>query len=132
MLDPNLDVLLVEDDPVTRRLVSGQLQRLGVQKIRQVENGRAALEEIGRQKPQVVITDWGMPRVNGLQLLQIIRKHDAIKSLPVLMITSRSEKDYILTAAQEGVNAYIVKPFDAPTLEAKLNKILGSSLNPSD
>jgi two-component system chemotaxis response regulator CheY len=124
MLDPNLDVLLADDDPVSRRMVCGQLQRLGVQKIRQVEDGRSALEEIGRQKPQVLITEWGMPRINGLQLLQIIRKHETLKALPVLMITSRSEKDYILAAAQEGVSAYIVKPFDAQTLEAKLNKIL--------
>ncbi|MGE0680933.1 MAG: response regulator [Candidatus Binatia bacterium] len=124
MLDPNLDVLLAEDDPVTRRMVSGQLQRLGVQTIRQVEDGRLALEEIARQMPQVLITDWSMPRVNGLQLLQIIRKHEALKSLPVLMITSRSEKEYVLTAAQEGVSSYIVKPFDVQTLEAKLSKIL--------
>jgi two-component system chemotaxis response regulator CheY len=124
MLDPNLDILLVDDDPVTRRMVSGQLQRLGVQKIRQVEDGRAALEEIAKQKPQVLITDWSMPRVNGLQLLQIIRKHEALKSLPVLMITSRSEKDDVLTALQEGVSSYIVKPFDVQTLETKLNKIL--------
>lgn len=125
MLDPNLDVLLVEDEPVTRKMVSGQLQRLGIHNVRQVEDGRAALEEIVKQKPQVVITDWGMPRVNGLQLLQAIRKHEAFKSLPVLMITSRAEKDYILTAAQEGVSSYIIKPFDVRTLEAKLVKILG-------
>jgi two-component system chemotaxis response regulator CheY len=124
MLDPNLDVLLVDDDPVTRRMVCGQLQRLGVQKIRQAEDGRAALEELGRQKPNVLITDWNMPRVNGLQLLQIIRKHEAFKSLPVLMITGRAEKEYVLTAAQEGVSSYIVKPFDVQTLETKLNKVL--------
>jgi len=124
MLDPNLDILLVDDDPVTRRMVSGQLQRLGVEKIRQVEDGRAALEEISKQKPHVVITDWGMPRVNGLQLLQVIRKHEALKSLPVLMITSRSEKEYVLTAAQEGVSSYIVKPFNVQTLETKISKIL--------
>lgn len=124
MLDPSLDILLVEDDPVTRRMVRGQLQRLGVQKVREAENGKAAIEEIGRQKPQVIITDWGMPKLNGLQLLQIIRKHDALKTLPVLMITSRSEKEYIVTAVQEGVSSYIVKPFDAATLEARLRKIL--------
>ena len=124
MLDPNLDVLLVEDDPVTRRMVSGQLQRLGVQNIRQVVDGRAALVEIARQKPQVLITDWGMPRINGLQLLQIIRKHEALKSLPVLMVTGRAEKEYVLAAVQEGVSSYIVKPFDVQTLEAKLTKIL--------
>lgn len=124
MLDPNLDVLLAEDDPVTRRMVCGHLQRLGVQHIRQVENGREALEEIAKQLPQVLITDWSMPRVSGLQLLQIIRKHEALKSLPVLMITGRAEKEDVLTAAHEGVNSYIVKPFDAQTLEAKLSKIL--------
>ena len=127
MLDPDLDVLLVDDDPVARRMVSGLLQRLGVHNIRQAEDGRAALEEIKKQKPQVLITDWGMPRINGLQLLQVIRQHATLKALPVLMITGRSEKEYILTAAQEGVSSYIVKPFDAQTLEAKLTTMLGES-----
>jgi two-component system chemotaxis response regulator CheY len=124
MLDPNLDVLVVEDDPVTRRMVRGQLQRLGIQKVREAEDGKSALEEIGKQKPHVVITDWGMPKLNGLQLLQIIRKHEALKHLPVLMMTSRSEKEYVLTAAQEGVSSYIVKPFDVKTLETKILKML--------
>jgi two-component system chemotaxis response regulator CheY len=124
MLDPNLDILLVEDDPVTRRMVSGLLRRLGIQKIREAEDGRSALEAIGKQKPHVVITDWSMPKMNGLQLLQIIRKHEMLKTLPVLMITGRSEREYVLSAAQERVNSYIVKPFDAKTLEAKLVKML--------
>jgi two-component system chemotaxis response regulator CheY len=125
MLDPNLDILVVEDDPVTRRMVCGHLQRLGVQQIREAGDGKSALEEIYKQTPQVVITDWGMPKVNGLQLLQIIRKHDALKHLPVLMITGRAEKEYVLTAAQEGVSSYIVKPFDSATLGAKIEKMLG-------
>ena len=124
MLDPSLDILVVEDDPVTRRMVCGHLQRLGIQQIREAEDGKSALAEISRQKPQVIITDWGMPKLNGLQLLQIIRKHEALKHLPVLMITSRSEKEYIFTAAQEGVSSYIVKPFYATTLGTKIEKML--------
>jgi two-component system chemotaxis response regulator CheY len=124
MLDPNLDILLVEDDPVTRRMVKGHLERLGIRKVREAENGKIALDEIKTKIPHAVITDWGMPKLNGLQLLQIIRNHEALKHLPVLMITSRSEKEYILTAAQEGVSAYIVKPFDASALELKINKML--------
>lgn len=124
MLDPSLDILVVEDDPVTRRLVCGHLQRLGIPKVREAEDGKSALAEISKHPPQVVITDWGMPKLNGLQLLQIIRKHEALKHLPVLMITSRTEKEYILTAAQEGVSSYIVKPFDAATLGAKIEKML--------
>lgn len=124
MLDPSLDILVVEDDPVTRRLVCGHLQRLGIPKVREAEDGKSALAEISKRAPQVVITDWGMPKLSGLQLLQIIRKHEALKHLPVLMITSRTEKEYILTAAQEGVSSYIVKPFDAATLGAKIEKML--------
>ena len=124
MLDPNLDILLVEDDPVTRRIVCRHLQRLGVKQIREAQDGRAALEEIGQQIPQLVITDWGMPKVNGLQLLQILRKHEMLKDIPVLMITSHAEKDYIVTAIQEGVSSYIVKPFNATTLEEKISRCL--------
>ena len=126
MLDPNLDILVVEDDPVTRRMVKRHLQRLGIQKFREAEDGKVALEEIKRQRPQLVITDWSMPKLNGLELVQIIQSHEALKHIPVLMMTSRSDKADILTAAQEGVRSYLVKPFDAATLEVKISKILGS------
>ncbi len=126
MLDPNLDILVVEDDPVTRRMVKRHLQRLGIEQFREAEDGKVALEEIKRQQPQLVITDWSMPKLNGLELLHILQAHESLKHIPVLMMTSRSDKADILTAAQEGVRSYLVKPFDAATLEVKISKILGS------
>ena len=124
MLDPNLDILVVEDDPVTRRMVKRHLQRLGIETFREAEDGKVALEEIKRQRPQLVITDWSMPKLNGLELLHIIQAHEALKHIPVLMMTSRSDKEDILTAVQEGVRSYLVKPFDAAALELKISKIL--------
>src|SRR5258706_8172859 len=125
MLDPNLDILVVEDDPVTRRMVKRHLQRLGIETFREAEDGKVALEEIKRQQPQLVITDWSMPKLNGIELVQIIQAHKSLKHIPVLMMTSRSDKADILIAAQEGVRSYLVKPFDAATLEVKISKILG-------
>ena len=124
MLDPTLDILVVEDDPVTRRMVKRHLQRLGIRTFREAEDGKVALEEIKQQHPQLVITDWSMPKLNGLELVQILQSHESLQHIPVLLMTSRSDKADILAAAHEGVRSYLVKPFDAATLEIKMSKIL--------
>jgi two-component system chemotaxis response regulator CheY len=82
------------------------------------------MKEIRRQKPRAVITDWGMPKVSGIELLQAMRRHEALKDLPVLMITCRSEKEYILAAAREKVRAYLVKPFALKALDMHRRKVL--------
>ena len=124
MLDPGLDILVVEDDPVVRRMVGRLLRQLGLHHVRAVADGKAALEAMAQQTPQVVITDWNMPTVSGFQLLRAMRGHEALKAIPVLMITSRAKRDAVIMARQEGVNAYLVKPFDAATLAAKLRTLL--------
>ena len=82
-----------------------------------------ALKAIKGDNFDFVVTDWNMPNMNGLELLQAIRGDEELKSLPVLMVTAEALKDNILEAVKAGVNNYIVKPFNAETLKEKIDKI---------
>jgi two-component system chemotaxis response regulator CheY len=123
MFNPDLDVLVVDDAATMRRIVKGLLHELGFRNIREAENGSTALEELTRKKADLVVADWNMPVMTGIDMLRAIRADEALKSIPVLMVTAEAKKENIVAALQAGVNNYIVKPFNAKTLEEKLNKI---------
>ena len=123
MFNPDLDVLVVDDAATMRRIVKGLLHELGFRNIREAENGSTALEELNRKKADLVVADWNMPVMTGIDMLRAIRADEALKSIPVLMVTAEAKKENIVAALQAGVSNYIVKPFNAKTLEEKLNKI---------
>jgi two-component system, chemotaxis family, chemotaxis protein CheY len=122
-MDPNIDILVVDDASTMRRIVRGLLRELSLKNIREAENGTDALEELRRKKADLVISDWNMPQMTGIELLRAIRSDTALKDVPVLMVTAEARKENIVEAVQAGVNNYIVKPFSAETLQEKLNKI---------
>jgi two-component system chemotaxis response regulator CheY len=123
MLDPNIEVLVVDDAATMRRIVRSLLRELGVKNVREAEDGSAALEELKRRRADLVISDWNMPHMSGIELLRAIRGSESLKDIPVLMVTAETKKENVLEAVQAGVNNYIVKPFNAKTLEEKLHKI---------
>jgi two-component system, chemotaxis family, chemotaxis protein CheY len=123
VFDPNMDILVVDDASTMRRIVRGLLRELSLKNIREAENGSDALEELKRKKADLVISDWNMPQMTGIELLRAIRSDGSLKDVPVLMVTAEAKKENILEAVQAGVNNYIVKPFSAETLQEKLNKI---------
>ena len=123
MLDTNMDVLVVDDASTMRRIIRALLRELGFKNIREAEDGSAALEDLKRHKADLVITDWNMPQMTGIELLRAIRGDGGLKDTPVLIVTAESKKEHVMEAIQAGVNNYVVKPFNAQTLEDKLNKI---------
>ena len=123
MFNPELDVLVVDDAATMRRILKGLLHELGFKNMREAENGSTAIEELRRKKADLVVSDWNMPVMNGLEMLKAIRADEGLKSVPVLMVTAEAQKENILEAVKAGVNNYVVKPFNAKTLEEKLNKI---------
>jgi two-component system chemotaxis response regulator CheY len=123
MYNPGMDVLVVDDAATMRRIVKGLLRELGIKNIREAENGSTALDELRKKKADLVVSDWNMPIMNGLDLLRAIRQDNDLKSTPVLMVTAEAKKENIVEALQAGVSNYIVKPFNAKTLEEKLSKI---------
>jgi two-component system chemotaxis response regulator CheY len=122
--DPSkIKFLVVDDFSTMRRIVRNLLKELGFTNVEEAEDGAAAWQKLQQGGYDFVVTDWNMPNMDGLTLLQTIRSHPATKSLPVLMITAEAKKENIIAAAQAGASGYIVKPFTAATLNEKLNKI---------
>ena len=123
MPDHKMRFLVVDDFSTMRRIVRNLLKELGFVNIEEAEDGAIALNRLKNEKFDFVVSDWNMPNMTGIQLLQAIRADAALKSLPVLMITAEARKENIIEAAQAGANGYIVKPFTAATLDEKLAKI---------
>ena len=118
-------VLAVDDSATMRRIIKNQLKQSGIEDVDEAENGREALTLLGKGQYDLLITDWNMPEMCGLDLVKEVRKTEAITKLPILMITTVSAKEDIVTALKAGVNNYVVKPFDAPTLQAKVTALVG-------
>ena len=120
--------LVVDDFPTMRRIVRGLLMQTGhaTGTIDEAEDGVQALKRIQAGGIEFVVTDWNMPNMQGIDLLRQIRGNpdSAIRSLPVLLVTAEAKKENILAAAQAGVNGYVVKPFQADVLKAKIDGIL--------
>ncbi len=123
MADKNLSFLVVDDFSTMRRIVRNLLKELGYNNVEEAEDGVDALDKLKAGQFQFVVSDWNMPNLDGLEMLKKIRADDALKQLPVLMVTAEAKKENIIAAAQAGANGYVVKPFSAAILEEKLNKI---------
>jgi two-component system, chemotaxis family, chemotaxis protein CheY len=123
MADPKLKFLVVDDFSTMRRIVRNLLKELGYANVDEAEDGVVALQKLNSAAFDFVVTDWNMPNMDGLTLLQTIRRTPQLKHLPVLMITAEAKKENIIAAAQAGASGYIVKPFTAGTLAEKLDKI---------
>ncbi|WP_197331110.1 chemotaxis response regulator CheY [Ralstonia syzygii] len=117
--------LVVDDFPTMRRIVRNLLKELGFANVDEAEDGAAGLAKVKEGRFDFVISDWNMPNMDGLQMLQAIRAdpNPGINKLPVLMVTAEAKKENIIAAAQAGANGYVVKPFTAATLDEKLGKI---------
>jgi two-component system, chemotaxis family, chemotaxis protein CheY len=121
--DPNMKILVVDDFSTMRRIVRNLLKELGFSNVHEAEDGVDALKKLRAETFEFVVSDWNMPNMTGIELLREIRKDDALKHLPVLMVTAEAKKENIIEAAQAGASGYVVKPFTATTLDEKLKKI---------
>jgi two-component system chemotaxis response regulator CheY len=124
-VDPSkIRFLVVDDFSTMRRIVRNLLKELGFTNVEEAEDGAVALQRLKSAGGiDFVITDWNMPNMDGLTLLQSVRADPGLKHLPVLMITAEAKKENIIAAAQAGASGYIVKPFTAATLNEKMVKI---------
>ncbi|MFC7515325.1 chemotaxis response regulator CheY [Herbaspirillum sp. GCM10030257] len=124
-MSAHIHVLVVDDFSTMRRIVSNLLREIGFARITEAEDGEKALHCLRSGIPiNFVVTDWNMPVMDGLTMLQKIRATENFKDLPVLMVTAEAKKENIIAAAQAGADGYIVKPFNAATLKEKVDKIL--------
>ena len=126
-MDKNMKILVVDDFSTMRRIVRNLLVELGFtnQLIQEADDGNNAMTMLKSQPFDMVVTDWNMPNMTGIDLLRAIRAEPSLKGLPVLMVTAENNRDQIIAAAQAGVNGYIVKPFNAQTLQSKIEAVFG-------
>jgi two-component system chemotaxis response regulator CheY len=118
-----LKILVVDDFSTMRRIIRNLLKELGYTNVDEAEDGAVALQRLKLGGIDFVVSDWNMPNMDGLTLLQSVRADPALRTLPFLMITAEAKKENIIAAAQAGASGYIVKPFTAATLGEKLAKI---------
>ena len=125
-VDMSMPILIVDDYKTMLRIVRNLLGQLGFNNIEEASDGSEALEKLRDQRFNLVISDWNMEPMTGLQLLKEVRGDDDLKQMPFIMITAESKKENVVAAAQAGVNNYIVKPFNAATLKTKLTSVIGA------
>ena len=121
--DKNMKILVVDDFSTMRRIVKNILRQLNFANILEADDGSTALEVLQREKIDMVVSDWNMPKMTGLELLKAVRADDALKHIPFLMVTAEAQQENIIEAVKSGVSNYIVKPFTAETLSQKINQI---------
>ena len=122
----SINVLVVDDQQTLRSLVRSGLQQLGFPVAQEAPDGEEALRHLLRRPFQLVISDFNMPKLDGLGLLRAIRAHPPIQKTAFIMLTGRADKELVQRAVQFGVNNYLVKPFTVATLEEKISAIFGS------
>lgn len=123
MVDKRIKILVVDDFPTMRRIIRNLLKELEFVNVDEAEDGAVGLEKLRAGNYGLVVSDWNMPNMDGLAMLQAIRADPSMAKLPVLMVTAEAKKENIIAAAQSGANGYVVKPFTAVTLEEKITKI---------
>lgn len=118
-----IKVLVVDDFESMRRIIKQSLMEMGFKDIILADDGATALPLLKNGNFGLLITDWNMPQMEGIDLVRAVRSDARIKGLPILMVTAEAKREQIIEAAQAGVNDYIVKPFSRNTLAMKLEKI---------
>ena len=120
----DLRFLVVDDFSTMRRIVTTLLHDLGYAHVQEADDGKTALPMLQAEPFDVLITDWNMPGMPGLDLLKAVRSDPKLAKMPVLMLTAEAKRDQIVEAAKAGVNGYVIKPFTAQVLAEKLEKML--------
>jgi two-component system, chemotaxis family, chemotaxis protein CheY len=118
-----MPVLIVDDYGTMRKMMRGCLASLGFQNVHEAENGEEALEKLENGSFALVISDWNMPVMKGIDLLKAMKKHPRFHDIPFLMVTAESEEENIVEAGEAGAAHYLLKPFDAQEVQESLELI---------
>ncbi|NMM46307.1 response regulator [Rhodospirillaceae bacterium KN72] len=125
-VDMNMSILIVDDYKTMLRIIRNLLKQLGFNNVDEATDGSDALTKLRTKEYGLVISDWNMEPMTGLQLLREVRSDDKMRNMPFIMITAESKTENVIAAKEAGVSNYIVKPFNAATLKAKLTSVIGA------
>ncbi len=124
-VDKNMPILIVDDYKTMLRIIRNLLKQIGFDNVEEATDGTEALQKLRENKFGLIISDWNMEPMTGIELLREVREDDNLKKMPFIMVTAESETENVVIAKEAGVSNYIVKPFNAATLKSKLNGVLG-------
>ena len=125
-VDPSMPVLVVDDYKMMIRIIRNLLKQLGIANVDEAGEGTAALDMMRQKSYGLVISDWNMEPMTGYELLREVRADDRLSRTPFIMVTAESKTENVIAAKKAGVNNYIVKPFNAATLKAKIDAVFGN------
>ena len=124
-VDMSMQILIVDDYKTMLRIVRNLLNQLGFNNVDEATDGSTALQKLRERNFGLVISDWNMEPMTGLQLLKEVRADMKLKGMPFIMVTAESKTENVVAAKEAGVNNYIVKPFNAATLKQKMESVIG-------
>lgn len=124
-VDRNMRILVVDDAQTMRRIIVNLLRQLGFTNMTEADDGTTAWEKLGMERIDLIISDWNMPKMTGIDLLKKVRESESYKTTPFIMVTAEGKRENVIAAVQAGVSNYIVKPFNAATLKEKMTKVIG-------
>lgn len=124
----DLRIMVVDDFAGMRTILKHTLRLLGYENVTEARGGQDALVKLQKEQCDLIISDWSMPNMSGLEFLSALKERSQFSNVPFLMITAKSERDNVIEAAQAGVAHYMIKPFSAEALQKKLEVIFGQSL----
>jgi two-component system chemotaxis response regulator CheY len=124
-VDKNMPILIVDDYKTMLRIIRNLLKQIGFENVEEATDGTAALAKLRESEFKLVISDWNMEPMTGIELLREVRADDGLKKIPFIMVTAESKTENVVIAKEAGVSNYIVKPFNAATLKSKLVGVLG-------
>jgi two-component system chemotaxis response regulator CheY len=125
-VDASMRILVVDDYKTMQRIIGNLLRQLNFSNIDEASDGGEALRKLTQFKYDLIISDWNMEPMTGLDLLKAVRADARLKVIPFIMITAESKTENVLAAKQAGVSNYIVKPFNAETLKSKMVSVFGA------
>ncbi len=123
-MNTSIKVLIVDDFATMRRILKNILKQLGFKNLLEADDGTTAMETLEKNDIELIISDWNMPKMTGLELLKWVRANKKYAKTPFLMVTAEAQKQNVIEAVQAGVSNYVVKPFTAEAISEKLKKIL--------
>lgn len=124
-VDKNMKILIVDDYKTMLRILRNLLRQLNFNNVDEATDGSMALQKLRQEPFGMIISDWNMEPMTGIQLLREVRADEKLKHLPFIMITAESKSENVIAAKEAGVSNYIVKPFNAETLKTKMASVIG-------
>ena len=121
----NKKVLIADDFTEVTRFIRYSLKNIGFTNIREADSGKAVLRALKKEKYDLILCDWNMPDMSGMEILKKIRSNDELKDIPFIMVTATAEEEKVLAAIEAGVSNYILKPFTAETINETIDKVFG-------